>query len=117
MVIYRNIFFNEASFLIGNGDEEVYYTGKLYEHAISNSDFFKIYDKDKDLVISCNACAKKNIKFIKKSPIAKEIIKEDTISTSARQRVPKTGSKVTTKTIGKKQEPIIPTKRCKHCNK
>lgn len=111
MTTYRNIFFNKSSFTVGNGYEEIYYTGKIYDNATTRSDFFQIYDKEKDLVISCNACAKKNIKFIRK--VGTTFIESKIMEQSS--HTPKTKAKITKKVSHKEVLIPIKQKKCKHC--
>lgn len=109
MSTYRNVFFNKSSFSIGSGSEEVYYTGKIYDNAVMRADFFQLYDKDRDLVISCNACAKKNIKFIKKAGSNLEL------EPQGKDHLPKTKAKITKKLQKNKVLVPIKQKKCKHC--
>ena len=119
MAKYRNIFFNFEKFLVGNGTQEITYYGQIYENALANSNFFSLYDKDKDLVITCNMCAKKDIKSIKKVSLLSDKYAE-TIKTEILEKehkIPKTGAKMQSKKA-KKETPIIISskkKRCKNC--
>lgn len=118
MPTYRNIFFNEDSFLIGNGEQEIYYTGKIYENAVKNSNFFQLYDKSKDLVISCNSCAKKNIKIIRKTSEEKQTINKVNkpgVKVNDMKKLPKTKAKIENKVIGKKESLMPVKKKCKYC--
>lgn len=55
---YRNIFFLENAVLKGIGNITVEYTGRIYTNAKAIKNFHLIYDPSKDLMVSCNSCAK-----------------------------------------------------------
>ncbi len=66
MKIFRNIYFAKNILLNGNGDIEVLYYGNVYSNAKQIKDFDKLYDRNQDLIISCNDCASKKYKSFKK---------------------------------------------------
>lgn len=63
---FRHIFFTDNSFMTGNGETVVYYTGRLYSNAARIVNFKELYDPSKDLVITCSDCARKKYKRIVK---------------------------------------------------
>ena len=66
MNILKNIYFEKNILLNGNGDIEVLYYGNVYSNAKQIKDFDKLYDRNQDLIISCNDCASKKYKSFKK---------------------------------------------------
>ncbi len=59
MKVYRNIYFQNSSIIAGNGQETLYYSGKIFNNAIAIKNFSAIFDATQDLLISCTSCAKK----------------------------------------------------------
>lgn len=62
--IYRNIFVQDNS-LPDQGLNTAYYSGQLYFNAANIKNINELYNKDLDLYITCNECARNRYKFIK----------------------------------------------------
>lgn len=64
--VYRNIYFLNNMFKLGNGTIDIHYSGNIYSNAKLIKTFNKVFDPKQDLLISCADCAsKKYRKFIK----------------------------------------------------
>ena len=59
--IYRNIFVQDNS-LPNEGLNTAYYSGQLYFNAENIKNINELYNKDLDLYITCNECARKKYK-------------------------------------------------------
>lgn len=66
MKIFRNIYFLKNIFPQGKGDNDILYYGTMYSNAKQIKDFDKLFDKQQDLLISCNDCAIKKYGIFKK---------------------------------------------------
>lgn len=66
MKIFRNIYFLKNIIQQGKGDIIIEYYGNIYSNAKQIKDFDRLYDKNQDLIISCNDCALKKYKTFKK---------------------------------------------------
>ena len=63
---YRNIYFHTTSPMSATGTEIVKYTGNIFTNACNIKNIGILFDKNKDLYITCNECASKKYKaFIK----------------------------------------------------
>ena len=67
MKVYRNVYFyGQKMFKQGNGYIDIEYTGQIFNNAKNIKDFDKEFDKDQDLLITCNDCASKKYRNITK---------------------------------------------------
>ena len=65
--VYRNIYFYGSRVILsGNGTMDIQYSGQIFNDARFMKDFNKIYDPEQDLLITCNECASKKYRNIKK---------------------------------------------------
>ena len=63
MKVFRNIYFLKNILTQGLGDTDVLYYGTMYSNAKDIKDFNKLYDKNQDLIVSCNKCASKKYRY------------------------------------------------------
>lgn len=64
--IYRNIYFLHNIFKSGSGKIDIQYYGNIYSNANKIKTFNHDFDRNQDLLISCNDCMKTKYRnFIK----------------------------------------------------
>lgn len=64
--IYRNIYFLNNIFKSGKGNIDIQYYGNIYSNAKLIKTFNRDFDRNQDLLISCNECMKTKYRnFIK----------------------------------------------------
>lgn len=64
--VYRHIFFKKNILQNGTGTVNVSYTGNIYANCDRMKNFSSLFDRNRDLLITCNDCASRKYKnFIK----------------------------------------------------
>lgn len=64
--IYRHIFFKKKIIQSGTGTVNVCYTGNIYANCDRMKNFSSLFDRNKDLLITCNDCASRQYKSFTK---------------------------------------------------
>lgn len=67
MKTYRNIYFYGSKIITsGKGSIDIQYTDSIFNNAKNIKNFNEEFDKEQDLLITCNSCASKKYRNITK---------------------------------------------------